>query len=78
MKITGESESTKMAQVLSYIQKEVVEAQKDNLLDELSKGKLEMETVEELFSKIRNKFGKTMEKERKVEQLRIIKQEGKT
>jgi len=47
-------------------------------LDELSKGKLEMETVEELFSKIRNKFGKTMEKERKVEQLRIIKQEGKT
>ena len=47
-------------------------------MDELSKGKLEMETVEELFSKIRNKFGKTMEKERKVEQLRIIKQEGKT
>jgi len=47
-------------------------------LDELSKGKLEMETVEELFSKIRNKFGKTMEKERKVEQLRIIEQEGKT
>jgi len=37
-----------------------------------------METVKELFSKIRNKFGKTMEKERKVEQLRIIKQEGKT
>ena len=47
-------------------------------MDGLSKGKLEMETVEELFSKIRNKFGKTMEKERKVEQLRIIEQEGKT
>ena len=78
MKITEESESTKMAQVLSYIQKEVVEAQKDNLLDELSKGKLEMETVEELFSKIRNKFGKTVEKERKVEQLRTIEQGGKT
>ena len=76
--MTGESESTKMAQVLSYIQGGVAKAQKDNLLDELSKGKLEMETVEELFSKIRNKFGKTMEKERKVEQLRIIKQEGKT
>ena len=78
MKITGESESTKMAQVLSYIQKEVVEAQKDNLLDGLSKGKLEMETVKELFSKIRNKFGKTVEKERKVEQLRTIEQGGKT
>ena len=78
MKITGESESTKMAQVLSYIQKEVVEAQKDNLLDGLSKGKLEMETVEELFSKIRNKFGKTVEKEKKVEQLRTIEQKGRT
>ena len=47
-------------------------------MDELSKGKLEMETVEELFSKIRNKFGKTVEKERKVEQLRTIEQGGKT
>ena len=64
--------------MLSYIQKEVVEAQKDNLLDGLSKGKLEMETVKELFSKIRNKFGKTVEKERKVEQLRTIEQGGKT
>jgi len=47
-------------------------------LDELSKGKLEMETVEELFSKIRNKFGKTVEKEKKVEQLRTIEQKGRT
>jgi len=37
-----------------------------------------METVKELFSKIRNKFGKTVEKERKVEQLRTIEQGGKT
>ena len=76
--MTGESESTKMAQVLSYIQGGVAKAQKDNLLDELSKGKLEMETVEELFSKIRNKFGKTVEKEKKVEQLRTIEQKGRT
>ena len=46
-------------------------------MDELSKGKLEMETVEELFSKIRNKFGKTVEKEKKVEQLRTIEQKRK-
>jgi len=37
-----------------------------------------METVKELFSKIRNKFGKTVEKERKVEQLRTIEQERRT
>jgi len=36
-------------------------------LDELSKGKSEMKTAEELFSKIRNKFGETTKKERKVE-----------
>jgi len=39
---------------------------------------LEVETVEELFSKIRNKFGKTIEEERKIEQLRTIKQGGRT
>jgi len=36
------------------------------LLDELSKGELEVKMVEE-FSKMRNKFGKTVEEERKVE-----------
>jgi len=39
---------------------------------------LEIEMAEELFSKMRNKFGKTAEKERKIEQLRIIKQGGRT
>ena len=66
-----------MAWVLSYVQKEVAKAQKDNLLDELSKGESEMKTAEELFSKIRNKFGETTKKERKVEQLRTIEQEGR-
>ena len=56
----------------------VAETWKDNLLDELSKEKLEIEMAEELFSKMRNKFGKTAEKERKIEQLRIIKQGGRT
>ena len=39
---------------------------------------MEVETVEELFSKIRNKFGKTIEEKRKIEQLRTIKQGGRT
>ena len=37
-----------------------------------------METVEQLFSKIRNDFGETSEKERKIEQLRTIEQGGRT
>jgi len=64
--------------MLSYMQGEVVEAWKDNLLDELSKGELEVETVEELFSKMRNEFREIAKEERKIEQLRTIKQERRT
>ena len=78
MKIIGETEATKIAWVLFYIQGGVVEMQKNNLLDELSKGGSEIEIVEELFKKMRNKFGEMGEKERKVEQLRTIEQEGRT
>ena len=77
IKMTGEMEATKMAWVLSYMQGGVAEAWKDNLLNELSKGKSEIETVEELFKKMRNEFGKTEEEERKVEQLRTIEQRGR-
>jgi len=78
MKITEELEATKIVWVLSYVQGEVAEAWKDNLLDELSKGKSEVEMVEKLFSKIRNKFGETAEEERKIEQLRMIEQRRRT
>jgi len=43
-------------------------------MDELAKEELEVETVEQLFSKIRNDFGETSEEERKIEQLRTIEQ----
>jgi len=38
----------------------------------MSKGELEIEIAEELFNKMRNKFGKMVEEERKVKQLRTI------
>ena len=37
-----------------------------------------MESAEQLFTKIRNNFGETSEEERKIEQLRTIKQGGRT
>ena len=61
----GESESTKMAWMLSYVQGGVAEAWKDNLLDKLLKGELEVETAEELFSKMRNEFEEIAEEEEK-------------
>ena len=42
------------------------------MLDELAKGESKVESAEQLFTKIRNNFGKTSEKERKIKQLRTI------
>jgi len=78
IKMTEEVAVTQVAWVLSYVQGGIVEAWKDNLLDELAKGESEVESVEQLFTKIRNDFGKTLEEERKIEQLRTIEQEERT
>jgi len=48
------------------------------LLDELAKRESEVELAEQLFTKIRNNFGETSEKERKIEQLRTIEQGERT
>jgi len=60
------------------VQGGIAEAWKNNLLDELAKGESEVESVEQLFTKIRNDFGETLEEKRKIEQLRIIEQGGRT
>jgi len=44
----------------------------------LAKGESKVKTAKQLFSKIRNNFGETSEKERKIEQLRTIEQGGRT
>jgi len=77
MKITEEATVTQVAWVLSYIQGGIAEAWKDNLLDELAKEESEVESAEQLFTKIRNNFGETSEEERKIEQLRTIEQRGR-
>jgi len=64
--------------VLSYVQGGIAEAWRDNLLDKLAKRESEVESVEQLFTKMRNNFGETSEEKRKIEQLRTIEQRGKT
>jgi len=78
MKMTEEAAMTQVAWVLSYVQGGVVEAWKDNLLDELTKGESEVESAEQLFTKIRNNFGEMSKEERKIEQLRTIEQGSRT
>ena len=70
--------ATQVAWVLSYIQGGVAKVWKDNLLDKLTKGESEVESTEQLFTKIRDNFGETLEKERKIEQLRTIEQGRRT
>ena len=48
------------------------------MLDELAKGELEVESAEQLFTKIRNNFGEILEEKRKIEQLRTIEQGERT
>ena len=78
MKMTEETAMTQVVWVLSYVQGGIAEAWKDNLLDELAKGESEVESVKQLFTKIRNNFGKILEEERKIEQLGTIEQGGRT
>ena len=78
MKMTEEVAATQVVWVLSYVQGGIAEAWKDNLLDELAKGESKVELAEQLFTKIRNNFGETLEEERKIEQLRTIKQGERT
>jgi len=47
-------------------------------MNELAKGESKVELVEQLFTKIRNDFGETLEEERKIEQLWTIEQGGRT
>ena len=78
MKMTEEAAMTQVAWVLSYVQGGVAEVWKDNLLDKLAKGESEVESAEQLFTKIRNDFGETSEEKRKIEQLRTIEQGERT
>jgi len=78
MKMTEKAATTQMAWVLSYVQRGVAEAWKDSLLDKLAKGESEVDTVEKLFTEIRNDFEETSEEKRKIEQLRTIEQGGRT
>jgi len=77
MKMMDEVATTQVAWILLYVQGGVAEAWKDDLLDKLAKGESEMDTVEKLFTKIKNNFGKTLEEERKIEQLQTIEQGGR-
>ena len=56
----------------------MAEIWKDNILDEIMNRTLAVQTVEELFTKIRQEFGEFDKESRKVDELRVLEQGGKT
>ena len=76
MKRVGEEE--RISWVLTYIQGEVAEVWKENVLEERRQGMSAVETVEELFTKMREEFREFDEESRKVDELRTLEQGGQT
>ena len=78
MRMGQVGERSRISWMLSYVQEGVAEIWKDNVLDEITKGMSLVNTVEELFTKIWQEFGEFDEESRKVDELRLLEQEGKT
>jgi len=56
----------------------VAEIWKDNILDEIAKGTSDVETMEELFEKMREEFGEFDKESRKADELRLLIQGPRT
>jgi len=77
MRMGQVGERSRISWVLSYMQGRVAEIWKDNILDEITKGTSAVNTVEELFTKIRQEFGEFDEESRKVDELRVLEQRSR-
>ena len=78
MRIEQVEDRNKINWVLSYVQGGVAEIWKDNVLDEIMNKTIAVQIVEELFVKIRQEFREFNEESRKVDELRVLEQGGKT
>ena len=63
--------------MLSYVQGEVADIWKENVLEELEAGKLEFETVGEFLAEIKKEFGEGEEESVKAAELRKLEQGGR-
>jgi len=78
MRMKGTREEKKISWVLTYIQGGMAEVWKENMLEERRQGVSAVETVEELFTKMREEFSEFDKESRKVDELRLLEQEGRT
>jgi len=77
-RLEGVEDKRRINWALSYVQGEMAETWKDNVLDEITKGTSDVETMEELFEKMREEFGEFDKESRKADELRLLTQGLKT
>ena len=77
-RLGGAGDRKRISWVLSYVQGGAAETWKDNMLDEIAKGMSEVETVEELFEKMREEFREFDKESRKADELRLLVQGPRT
>lgn len=73
----GISVEEQIQQILLYMQKELADVWKENLLEDLELEKVEFGLVGEFLLELKKKFGKGDEKSVKVVELKRIEQGGK-
>ena len=78
MKMRGAVVKEQIQQVLSYVQRGLVNVWKENMLEDLEGGLLEYENIGEFLADIRKEFGGGDKKSVKVVELRRLEQEEKT
>jgi len=71
-RLGGVDNKGKISWALSYVQGGVAEVWKNNVLEKINKGTSEVETMEELFKKMREEFGEFNKESRKVDELRLL------
>ena len=64
--------------VLSYVQRELADIQKKNVMENLKSGSLSYTMVEEILADLKQKFGRKDNKIMKIAELKKIKQSSKT
>jgi len=74
MKIDQVRNRNRISWVLSYVQGGIVEIWKNNMLNEITNGTSAVQTVEELFTKVRQEFEEFDKESRKVDKLRVLEQ----
>ena len=74
----GESVEGQVQWILSYVQGELVDIWKENIMKELESGEVEYESAKEFLIGLKKEFGREEEESVKMVELRKLEQEGRT